>query len=248
MIRDMSMGESKVQSRHVYQEKVEDEALKLVINVRLDTDRIADIELVPDPNLDVDFTSTFESLRERILEANTPHVDAITGATSQSEAVKKAVSKAMLNTSSKAHVTEEGGDPNAPVNYDVVVVGSGGAGLAAAIQAHDEGASVLIVEKMPTIGGNTIKASAGMNAAETRFQRVKGIQDSKELFYEETLKGGGNKNNPELLRRFVENAPEAIEWLARARHHAERHHHHRRDEHRPYAPSERRFGGGRLPD
>ena len=96
----------------------------------------------------------------------------------------------------------------------MVVVGSGGAGLAAAIQAHDEGASVLIVEKMPTIGGNTIKASAGMNAAETRFQRVKGIQDSKELFYQESLKGGGNKNNPELLRRFVENAPQAIEWLA----------------------------------
>ena len=81
-------------------------------------------------------------------------------------------------------------------------------------KAHDEGASVLIVEKMPTIGGNTIKASAGMNAAETRFQRVKGIQDSKELFYQETLRGGHNKNNPQLLRRFVENAPQAIEWLA----------------------------------
>lgn len=67
---------------------------------------------------------------------------------------------------------------------------------------------------MPTIGGNTIKASAGMNAAETRFQRVKGIQDSKELFYAETLKGGHNKNNPALLRRFVETAPQAIEWLA----------------------------------
>ena len=43
---------------------------------------------------------------------------------------------------------------------------------------------------------------------------MKGIQDSKELFYQESLKGGGNKNNPELLRRFVENAPQAIEWLA----------------------------------
>jgi fumarate reductase flavoprotein subunit len=53
---------------------------------------------------------------------------------------------------------------------------------------------------MPTIGGNTIKASAGMNAAETRFQRVKGIEDSKELFYQETLKGGKNKNDPQLLR------------------------------------------------
>lgn len=75
--------------------------------------------------------------------------------------------------SSKALAAEEGGNDVAPKSYDVVVVGSGGAGLAAAIQAHDEGASVLIVEKMPTIGGNTIKASAGMNAAETRFQRVK---------------------------------------------------------------------------
>ncbi len=65
-------------------------------------------------------------------------------------------------------------------------------GLAAAIQAHDEGASVLIVEKMPTIGGNTIKASAGMNAAQT-LPAGKGIEDSKELFYQETLKGGHNK-------------------------------------------------------
>jgi fumarate reductase flavoprotein subunit len=43
---------------------------------------------------------------------------------------------------------------------------------------------------------------------------VKGIEDSKELFYQETLKGGQNRNNPELLRCFVEHAPQAIEWLA----------------------------------
>ncbi|MEB4673255.1 flavocytochrome c [Enterobacteriaceae bacterium G50] len=212
MIRDMSMGESKFKAG-TFVETVMDDTNELVINVSLDTDRIADIELASAPDQSVEFTTSFEEIRSRILDANTPHVDAISGATSQSEAVKKAVSKAMLK-SSKALVAEEGGDVEEAKTYDVVVVGSGGAGLAAAIQAHDEGASVLIVEKMPTIGGNTIKASAGMNAAETRFQRVKGIQDSKELFYQETLKGGKNKNNPELLRRFVENAPEAIEWLA----------------------------------
>ncbi|APG18469.1 flavocytochrome c [Kosakonia radicincitans] len=212
MIRDMSMGEAKFKPG-LFVETVQDDTSEMVINVSLETDRIAGIELASAPQ-SVEFTSSFEEIRDRILDANSPHVDAISGATSQSEAVKKAVSKAMLK-SSKARVAEEGGDVLAVKNYDVVVVGSGGAGLAAAIQAHDEGASVLIVEKMPTIGGNTIKASAGMNAAETRFQRVKGIQDSKELFFAETLKGGGNKNNPELLRRFVENAPEAIEWLAR---------------------------------
>ncbi|MCC3239100.1 flavocytochrome c [Enterobacter cloacae complex sp. 2021EL-01169] len=212
MIRDMSMGESKFKPG-MFTEKVQDDANELVINVSLETDRIADIELASGPSEDVEFVTSFEEIRTRILDANTPHVDAITGATSQSEAVKKAVSKAMLK-SSKALAAEEGVDPNETRSVDVVVVGSGGAGLAAAIQAYDEGASVLIVEKMPTIGGNTIKASAGMNAAETRFQRVKGIQDSKELFYQESLKGGGNKNNPELLHRFVENAPQAIEWLA----------------------------------
>lgn len=212
MIRDMSMGEAKFKPG-VFTESVQDEQNELVLNIRLDGDRIADIEMVDGPQ-QVEFVTTFEEIKTRILDANTPHVDAISGATSQSEAVKKAVSKAMVK-SSRARALEEGADARAPKSYDVVVVGSGGAGLAAAIQAHDEGASVLIVEKMPTIGGNTIKASAGMNAAETRFQRVKGIQDSKELFYAETLKGGGNKNNPELLQRFVENAPEAIEWLAR---------------------------------
>jgi flavocytochrome c len=212
MIRDMSMGESKFKAG-LFTETVQDDANELVINVSLGTDGITDIELASGPDQSVEFITSFDEIRTRILDANTPHVDAISGATSQSEAVKKAVSKAMLK-SSKARMAEEGGDVNETKSYDVVVVGSGGAGLAAAIQAHDEGASVLIVEKMPTIGGNTIKASAGMNAAETRFQRVKGIQDSKELFYQETLKGGKNKNNPELLRRFVENAPEAIEWLA----------------------------------
>ena len=212
MIRDTSVTGRKYKAG-VYQEKVEAEALKLKISVTLDTDRITDITLVKDDTLDVDFTTTFEQLRTRILVANSPHVDAITGATTQSEALKKAVSRA-LTTSSKEHVIEEGGNPQAPQNFDVVIVGSGGAGLAAAIQAHDEGAHVVIIEKMPTIGGNTIKASVGMNAAETRFQKLKGIEDSKELFYDETLKGGKFKNNPELLREFVELAPEAIEWLA----------------------------------
>ncbi|HEY3986492.1 flavocytochrome c [Cedecea sp.] len=213
MIRDMSMGGASKFKPGIFEETVSDDVNQLVINVSLDSDRIADIALASGPQDDVEFITNFEEIRTRILTANSPFVDAISGATSQSEAVKKAVSKAMVK-SSKQQAFEESGGVSAPQSYDVVVVGSGGAGLAAAIQAHDEGASVLIVEKMPSIGGNTVKASAGMNAAETRFQRVKGIHDSKELFYAETLKGGYNKNNPELLHRFVENAPQAIEWLA----------------------------------
>ncbi len=210
MIRDMSVSGKFMAG--VFQEQVADENHQLRVNVSLASDGIKNIELVADSQPDAAFLDSFAVIRSRILDANSPHVDAVTGATTQSEAVKKAVSKALAK-SSKAAQLAEGGEAK-PQQYDVVVIGTGGAGLAAAIQASDDGASVLVVEKMPVIGGNTIKASAGMNAAETRFQRMKGISDSKALFYQESLKGGQYKNNPVLLQYFVDNAPEAIEWLA----------------------------------
>lgn len=213
MIRDVQNVGKKFKAG-VYHEKVEAEALKLIIDVQLDTDRITDIRLQPDSSLDVDFTQTFEQLRSRMLVANSPYVDAIAGATTQSEALKKAVSRA-LSTSTKHWAEDNGVDPASLEHYDVIVIGSGGAGLAAAINAHDLGAKVVVVERMPTIGGNTLKASVGMNAAQTLYQREKGIQDSKACFYEETLKGGKFKNNPDLLQQFVERAPDAIDWLAK---------------------------------
>lgn len=68
---------------------MQDDAGELVINVSLETDRIADVTLEPNPQLNTDFVSSFEVIRSRILDANSPHVDAVTGATTQSEAVKK---------------------------------------------------------------------------------------------------------------------------------------------------------------
>ena len=106
MIRDMSMGDAKFKPG-MFVETVQDDANELVINVSLENDHIADIELAASPVQTVEFTTSFEEIRERILTANTPHVDAISGATSQSEAVKKAVAKAMLK-SSKALAAEEG--------------------------------------------------------------------------------------------------------------------------------------------
>ncbi|MDN7034597.1 flavocytochrome c [Lactiplantibacillus plantarum] len=99
-------------------------------------------------------------------------------------------------------------------NYDLVIIGSGGAGLTAAIQAHELGLNPVILEKMSKIGGNTTRASSGMNAAETNVQLHHHIVDSFGDFYGETLKGGGGMNNQALLKFFTEHSALAIDWLA----------------------------------
>ncbi|MFW5694734.1 MAG: flavocytochrome c [Alkalispirochaeta sp.] len=96
---------------------------------------------------------------------------------------------------------------------DVVIIGAGGAGLAAAVEAADAGASVIVLEKMPGVGGNTNYATGGMNAAGTEFQQDLGISDSPELFYDDTMSGGGNRNNPDLVALLSREAANSVSWL-----------------------------------
>ncbi|MDF7682751.1 flavocytochrome c [Lactobacillus sp. ESL0679] len=98
-------------------------------------------------------------------------------------------------------------------DYDAIIVGAGGTGLTAAIQAHELGLNVAIFEKNNDLGGNTNRASSGMNASESLVQLNDGIIDDKEDFYKETLKGGGLMNDRDLLRYFVDHSAIAISWL-----------------------------------
>ena len=105
------------------------------------------------------------------------------------------------------------GCAQAAQHADVVVIGAGGAGMAAAVSAHDAGAKVVIIEKMPFVGGNTIRATGGINAAETPQQAKMGIKDSIDQMIKDTMKGGHNKNNPELVKVLAENSSDAVQWL-----------------------------------
>ncbi|MDR2743580.1 MAG: flavocytochrome c [Treponema sp.] len=98
--------------------------------------------------------------------------------------------------------------------YDVVVIGSGGAGLSAAVSAKEAGADVVVFEKMGILGGNTNRATGGINAAGTSYQEAAGIKDSLDLFYDDTMKGGYEKNNPELVRNLAEKSASSVVWLA----------------------------------
>ncbi|MGL6122481.1 MAG: fumarate reductase flavoprotein subunit FccA [Shewanella sp.] len=96
---------------------------------------------------------------------------------------------------------------------DVVIIGSGGAGLAAAVSARDAGANVILLEKEPIPGGNTKLAAGGMNAAETKPQAKLGIQDKKQIMIDDTMKGGRNINDPELVKILANNSSDSIDWL-----------------------------------
>ena len=97
---------------------------------------------------------------------------------------------------------------------DIVVIGAGGAGMSAAIQAVQNGATnVVIVEKTGMAGGNTTRSTGGLNASETTFQDRDGIEDSNQLFIDDTMKGGKNINDPELVKYMAENSAEALYWV-----------------------------------
>ncbi|OPY88999.1 MAG: Fumarate reductase flavoprotein subunit precursor [Syntrophus sp. PtaU1.Bin208] len=96
---------------------------------------------------------------------------------------------------------------------DIVIIGAGATGFTAAITAHDRGAKVILLEKMPITGGNSQLAAGGMNAAETKIQKEKGIKDSADLMYEDTMKGGKNISDPDLVKILAKGSAAAVDWL-----------------------------------
>jgi fumarate reductase flavoprotein subunit len=96
---------------------------------------------------------------------------------------------------------------------DVIVIGSGGAGMTAAITAFDAKMRVVVLEKMPITGGNTQLAAGGMNAAETVFQKKKGIQDSVQTMYNDTFKGGGGIAKPALVEILAKQSSASVDYL-----------------------------------
>ncbi len=95
---------------------------------------------------------------------------------------------------------------------DVVVVGSGFAGLAAAIEAKNAGCAVIILEKMKGYGGNSTISDGVIAAAGTQMQAEAGIDDSPERMYADMVSAGLGLNQPELVRTLAEASAEVFQW------------------------------------
>ncbi|QCQ92842.1 FAD-dependent oxidoreductase [Rhodococcus sp. SGAir0479] len=98
-------------------------------------------------------------------------------------------------------------------NWDVVVIGGGGAGLAAAVSAAEQGASVLLFESQTELGGSTQLSAGLFTAAGTSVQRGLGIEDTAEKFFQHYMDLNHWMLKPGLVRAFCENAGPTLEWL-----------------------------------
>ena len=95
---------------------------------------------------------------------------------------------------------------------DVLIIGSGFAGLAAAIEAHNNGASVLVLEKMSAPGGNSVISGGGIAAADTAMQKSAGIKDSVELMCSDMVKAGLGLNHVDLVLQLASKSNEIFQW------------------------------------
>lgn len=98
--------------------------------------------------------------------------------------------------------------------YDLIVVGSGAAALAAAVSASNEGLkNILVIEKEPIIGGSSAISGGAVAVSQTEFQRQQGVYDTDERFFNDLMKCGGYANDPELVRTLVSGIRQQYEWI-----------------------------------
>ena len=132
----------------------------------------------------------------KIAESGSIAVDGVSGATATSTAIKEAAAAALtaagLNPDDyKTAVENDATAEDSTVDADVVVVGAGGAGMTAAITAAAEGKSVVILESQSMVGGNSVRATGGMNAGKTVYQDENEFGESAGV--EKTLKTAAEK-------------------------------------------------------
>lgn len=191
----------------------------VTVAVTFDSGKIKDIKIVKQQENPVLAAKVFTDLKQHVIDTNSVQLDAISGATFSSKGFLNAVADA----AKKAGVTLSKADKKAikkavkalpkESSYDVVVIGAGGAGFSAAIEAKNAGANVVLLEKMPAVGGNSLISGAEMNAAKNWVQPKLGINDdSPELHAEDTYKGGDMKGDMNVIKVMTHNALDAAKW------------------------------------
>ncbi len=155
-----------------------------------------------------------EQIPEKIVASQSLKVDTVAGATYTSEGILEAVENALAEGGIDTEAfmidqtAEEGEGETIELTYDVVVIGGGGAGLAAAVGALQNDSSVIVLEKMPTVGGSTIMAGGQYNAVDDLRQQAiemrSDVFDSVHSYYEEEARNDLHHELMDTLKTQVE--------------------------------------------
>lgn len=190
------------------------------VEVKTSKNKIEEVKVVKNTDTPIISEAAAKKVPEQIVKYQSLRVDGVSGATGTSRALTSAVRNALKNSGAdlkelnKKPVIESKKLVKETQKKDVVVIGAGGAGLIAAIEAKNNGAqNVIVLEKMAFAGGNTL-ISGGEYAAPNNWVQVKkGLKDSNDAFYNDILKGGDNEGDPKLVRVLADNALSGAEWL-----------------------------------
>ena len=156
-----------------------------------------------------------------IVAAQSTAVDAVAGATMTSEGIRQAVAQAIQKAGgdpaqfAAAVVKKKAAKKLVKEKADIVVVGAGGSGISAAVKAETLGANVILIEKMPVIGGATALNAGTLIATGSKYQRevMKETKDSPELAYKDIFTVGKNRNDPTLVKMVTERVGGVVDWL-----------------------------------
>lgn len=190
---------------------------KMSVKVTIKDGKIDDIEIGKNYETNGAGRVALEYVSQRIIEGQTTNVEAVSGATISSSSLMALVRKALEEAgATKDQFSEEykiARDIKSEREAEIVIIGAGGTGLAAAVTAGQEGASVIVLETNGFAGGNLLVSGGVYNSPEPEMQAKQGIEDSPELFVQQTLAGGDNIANPELVRILAYNALDGLNWL-----------------------------------
>ena len=157
-----------------------------------------------------------EFIPEKIVSGNTINVEAISGATVTSDAIVEAVKQSIVEAGGKSEDFEkEVSDASKEVQKletDVVVVGAGSSGMAAAISASENGANVILVEKTNSIGGGALVAWAGKGYGSS-YQEEAGVESDIEPIISEWIRDSHWRVDASMIRQFMKESGNTFTWL-----------------------------------